>query len=1029
MADEQSPKPLVQHLQVGSGGNAVVAGSIANVNVYSRGYQAPLDPFATVPPLPAGFVPRPEISEPIFRGLSTEGTVALTAIEGMGGIGKTIVVNELCHDPRVRTIFKDGILWFTIGKQFSLTPEALTREMALHLNQEFRVYSAAAYRSLFRDKSVLVVLDDVWTLDAIEPFLLDPGSSKLLYTTRNRRVADSTGAKSHDVGLLNDEEARSFLARRSGCDPLQLPEPEATDILSECRGLVLGLAMIGAALRNKPVSYWVRIVRNLREARLRETGTRVANYAYHTLWASIAASVEELSPEDRARYYDLAILLEDMPYPAILLRQIWGGELDEAEAAMGLLVDRSLASREAAGSIRLHDFQLDFVRGEYPQPMALALAHSALLRSLHVVGPRAEQFASQMAGRLLSRSDEPGIGELLERLRANAVRPCLWPLWPSLEQAGSPTLRVLKSHTGEVSSVAISADGSRVVSGSHDNTLHVWDLDGHTSPRTLDGNATKVMSHVSSVALTPDGKRVLFGSWDCAVRLMDLDSPKTPPRVFEGHTSIVNAVALSADGRRAVSGSADDTVRVWDLDGAALPRVLKGFTRDIKDVSLSADGSRAVSCSDETLQVWDLDNPPTPPCILKGHSDKVLAVAISANGKRVISGSWDNTVCVWDLDDLDSDITPRVLAGHTHWVTAVAISHDGRRAISGSGDNTVRLWDLDDHTLVRILEGHTSQVNAVALSSNGKRGVSGSRDKTVRVWDLDEPGPPQATESSTGWIDAVALGADGRRGIFVSDHSTTLRSWDLDDLTPPRIRKSLGVILAVALSADGKRAITGHGEGTVQVWDLNKWTSPQVLKGHAKRVMSVAISSDGRRAVSGSMDKTVRVWDLESLTPPRILGDDTASVYSVALSSNGRFAVSGYYDKTVRVWDLDGSEPPRVFEGHTLPVYVVALSANGRLALSGSSDKTVRIWDLAGAAPHRVLQGHTGPVHALEISEDGRLAVSCSEDATLRVWDLTNATCVAVFACDAEVVACSWRAKHILAGDKGGRVHLFRWLE
>ena len=64
--------------------------------VTSESRPTPLDPFATVPPLPANFISRPEVTQPLIEDvLSTSGTVALTAIEGMGGIGKTMVANEL----------------------------------------------------------------------------------------------------------------------------------------------------------------------------------------------------------------------------------------------------------------------------------------------------------------------------------------------------------------------------------------------------------------------------------------------------------------------------------------------------------------------------------------------------------------------------------------------------------------------------------------------------------------------------------------------------------------------------------------------------------------------------------------------------------------------------------------------------------------------------------------------------------------------------------------------------------------------
>jgi WD40 repeat protein len=1023
MAEEQSHEPLIHNLQVGPGGTGVVAGTIEHFHVHPQPSSdiASLDPFATVPPLPPGFIPRPEVIEPIIQSLSASATVALTAIEGMGGVGKTIVANELCHDPRIRDTFRDGILWFMMGKQSGLTPEALTREMALHLNRELKVYSPAAYRSLFSGKSILVVLDDVWTLDAIEPFLLDSGSSRLLYTTRNREIAASLVAKNHDVDLLDDAQARRFLAHRSGWEQSPLPEPQATDILFECKGLVLGLAMIGAALKNKPTPDWARIVRNLRKACLNETGARVANYAYRTLWASIAASVEELSPEDRKRYCRLAILLEDMPCPATLLQQIWGGDVDVVGAAMNRLVDQSLASRDPEGNIHIHDFQLDFVRGEYQYPATLTLAHSALLRSLHVVRSNPEQFASQMTGRLMSKQDEPGIGELLERLKANAARTCLWPLLPALEQAGSPTRRVLEGHTDPVEAVVLTADGKRAVSvsGSNDNTFRVWDLDGRTPPRLLEDDT----GWLGAVAISADGKRAVSLSGNNTLRVWDLDG-QTPPRVLEGHSEGVTAVALSADGRRAVSVS-NNRMRVWDLDGQTPPRLLESHADWVGAVALSADGRRAVSgSSDNMLRVWDLDGQ-TPPRLLRGHSKGVNAVAICADGRLAVSGSDDKTMRVWDLD---GQTPTRVLKGHTAPVRAVALSPDGRYAVSGSDDNTMRVFDLDGQTPTRVLEGHTAPVGAVAISADGKRAVSGSDDKTLRVWDVDDQTPTRAPEGHTAPVGAVALSADGRRAVSVSDNR--MRVWDLGGQTPPRVLKGhTAPVRAVALSADGKRAVSNSGDNKLRVWDVDGQTRPRVLEDEADWVIAIALSADGKRAVSGSDDKTLRVWDLDGQTPPRVLEGHSGWIRAVALSADGKRAVSGSDDNTLRVWDLDGQTPPRVLEDDTGWIRAVALSADGKRAVSGSDDNTLRVWDLDGQTPLRFLDGHTDRVNAVALSADGMRAVSGSRDNTLRVWDLNRVACDAVFTCDASVLSCSWRGEHVVAGDQGGRVHFFRWLE
>ena len=89
MAARLHGRRLVGKLTVQSGANAVVAGKIDSLVIHAAPefIKTPLDPFASVPPLPPAYMDRPDLSEPLIeRLLSSSSTVAVTAIEGMGGV-------------------------------------------------------------------------------------------------------------------------------------------------------------------------------------------------------------------------------------------------------------------------------------------------------------------------------------------------------------------------------------------------------------------------------------------------------------------------------------------------------------------------------------------------------------------------------------------------------------------------------------------------------------------------------------------------------------------------------------------------------------------------------------------------------------------------------------------------------------------------------------------------------------------------------------------------------------------------------
>ena len=376
---------------------------------------------------------------------------------------------------------------------------------------------------------------------------------------------------------------------------------------------------------------------------------------------------------------------------------------------------RFLASGGGDHTIRLWDLKTS-------QQVSLLRGHGASVKWL--------SFSPD--GQLLVSQSEDGLVKL-------------WHVNPSLEN------NTLAGNPGWLQGVALSPDGRRLASVATDSfAVDLYDLPKR-SRAILSGHTGTVMS----AAFSPDGRILATGSHDQTVKLWDVSNHKAVATLTNEFP--VGSLAFSPDGRTLiVSGSSwyflegdRAGLQFWDVPSRQPTGSIPGDASDIVELALSASGSLlATGHKEGDVSLWDYQTRRLLHRFESQFKRQVISLAFSPTEPLLAASDLDGNIMLYDTTTMDVVLPP--MKAHTWRVMSLAFSLDGRTLASAGEGGGLKLWHVATRQVALTLKGHVGTVTGVAFSRDGNFMASCGADATVRLWPaetLEEANAPTKTKS------------------------------------------------------------------------------------------------------------------------------------------------------------------------------------------------------------------------------------------------------------------------------------------
>ena len=306
-------------------------------------------------------------------------------------------------------------------------------------------------------------------------------------------------------------------------------------------------------------------------------------------------------------------------------------------------------------------------------------------------------------------------------------------LYYALKAFGGEDYNMFIGHRGAIKSVAFGEDNSQFFSTGSGGRILSWNLDDNTQAPIEIGSQNLDQPN-RQLIVSPDKKWLLSTSDSASMKLYSLNDLSASPKIIRGHRGFIRDAEFMPDNSGIVSVGSDGSILFYDFNRTRLLKQLQYPIHTI-DIAPSGDFIYGGTANGSLIKIAMSNMTETELYTLNGKS-RIAGLDVSNDGRWVAFGGNSGYVVLYDLVN---NTVHRELYGHTARVNDVAFSNNGKRLASASWDGTIQVWnmeDLDDlpYYLKDNGEAYTWDLT---FSPNDDYLITGTSEGKIKKWAID----------------------------------------------------------------------------------------------------------------------------------------------------------------------------------------------------------------------------------------------------------------------------------------------------